>query len=106
MLIVRLISAVASGSVLPSSRVISSATDASVPARISAALNRHSARRGAGSAAHAGCAAAAAANAASTSSAVDAWKRPTISSTFAGFTLANVALVRHATHSPPMKLRK
>jgi hypothetical protein len=98
MLMARFTSPVASGSVLPSSRVMSVAADVSWLSRISAALNRYSPRRGAGSAAHAGCAFSAAANAAATSSGPDAWNKPTMSSVFAGLMFEKVRWVLVGTH--------
>ena len=93
----------ASGSVLPSSRVISRATWSARDSRIVAALCRISPRLGAGTAAHAGCAARAASMAWRQSSASDFWKTPTTSSVSAGLRVSKVAPVCDAAHSPPMR---
>ena len=96
----------ASGSVLPSSRVISRATWSARDSRIAAARCRISPRLGAGTAAHAGCAALAASIACRASSASDFWKTPTTSSVSAGLRVSKVAPVCEAVHSPPIRFLK
>src|SRR5208337_1999863 len=100
MLMARFTSPLASGSVLPSSRVISSLIFGRRLSRSSAALKRYSPLRGAGAVAQAGCALAAAWHAASTSSAPEAWKCPTVSVVLAGLMLGNVFPDLHSTHWP------
>src|ERR1017187_5630983 len=102
MLMARFTSPLASGSVLPSSRVISSLIFARRLSTSSAALKRYSPRRGAGIADQAVCALAAASHASLTSSAPDDWNSPTISPVLAGLTLGNVFLDLHSVHWPPM----
>ena len=100
---VRPTSPFASGSVLPSSRVISRATASARASSRLAARYSTSPRFGAGMAAHAGCAARAAATAAATSSADDSGNVPTRSSTSAGLRFSNVRPVAEGTHWPAMR---
>ena len=90
----------ASGSVLPSSRVISAAIWSKRRSMMSAALYKMLPRAGPAVADHAGSAAAAAAAAASMSCAVPFTKQPTTSSVLAGLRSANVSAP--FTHSPLM----
>ena len=98
----RFTSPLASGSVLPSSRVISSLIFASRLSRSSAALKRYSPLRGAGVALQAACAFAAASHAACASSAPEAWKCPTISVVLAGLVFGKVFPDLDSTHWPAM----
>src|ERR1019366_9808726 len=93
-------SPLASGRVLPSSRVISSLIFCRRLSSYSAALIRYSPRRGATTAAQADCALAAASHAAFTSSALEAWKFPTVSLVLAGLLFGNVFPDLDSTHWP------
>src|ERR1035441_1395399 len=100
MLMARFTSPLASGSVLPSSRVISSLILARRLSKSSAALKRYSPLRGAGVALQADCAFAAASQAACACCARDDWKWPAISDVLVGLVFGNVFPDLDSTHWP------
>ena len=99
-LIERIVSPLASGSVLPSSRVISCASVSRLRSRMSATLYRYAPRAGPVNAAHAGNASWAASAATLTSAWFALQNSPTRSSESAGFTFSNKRSL--LTHSPSM----
>src|SRR6188472_950337 len=95
----------ASGSTLPISRAISSATSSLWSASSAPKRKRISPRRGAGTSRHSSYAALAASTARSTSSALDFGKTPR-TSPVAGLVVSKVSPEAASTHSPPMKFLK
>ena len=93
-----------SSSTLPISRVMSRANSSLRAAMSCAALNRISARFGAGTRRHDSNARFAAAIAASASSVVESGNSPIRSSVLAGLRFSNVAPDSDGTHFPPTKL--
>src|SRR5512133_844582 len=92
----------ASGSTLPISRDISSASSSLWSASSPPKRKRISPRRGAGTSRHSSYAAFAAATARSTSSTSERGKTPSVSP-FAGLVVSKVSPEAASTHSPPMK---
>src|SRR6476659_2198121 len=95
----------ASGSTLPISRAISSATSSLCSASSAPKRNRISPRCGAGTSRHSSWAAFAASTARSTSSALDFGKTPS-TSPVAGLFVSKASPETASTHSPPMKFLK